>query len=175
MDIRIAGISFDSIVDGPGLRNTLFVQGCSHHCPECHNPETWPTEGGELTTTQEIIKQFLESNNRAVTFSGGEPFEQVEAVTVIAKKLREEGFNLWAYTGYLYDNLLADPKKKELLELLDVVVDGRFVLSLRSLSLDYKGSSNQRVIDVQKSLQNNDIVLYTKKPKTETEKPKLYI
>lgn len=175
MELRIAGITFDSIVDGPGLRNTLFVQGCSHHCPGCHNPETWDAEAGTMTSTQEIIKQFLESSNKSVTFSGGEPFEQAHACTEIAKALKQNNFNLWSYSGYLYEDILNDPMKKDFLVNLDVLVDGRFILSKRSLSLDYKGSSNQRVIDVQESLKQNKVVLYRKEPKTTFEKVQLYI
>lgn len=175
MDIRITSITYDSIVDGPGLRNTLFVQGCSHHCPGCHNPETWSVDAGEFKSTQEIIQQFLESSNKSVTFSGGEPFEQAKACGIIAKELRENDYNLWSYTGYLFDDLLKDPLKKEFLKQLDVVVDGRFILSKRSLALDYKGSSNQRVIDVQKSLKQNRIILYQKPQKTKVEKYQLYI
>lgn len=175
MDIKIAGLNFDSIVDGPGLRNTLFVQGCSHHCPGCHNPETWSTTAGELTTTKEIVEKFLDSNNKSVTFSGGEPFEQAEECYDIATQLKQNNFNLWAYSGYTFDQILEDPSKKKFLETLDVLVDGRFILEQKSLALNYKGSKNQRVILVQESLDQNRIVLYRKPKQMKPKKLKLYI
>ena len=175
MKINVAGISFDSIVDGPGLRNTLFVQGCSHHCPGCHNPETWSHQTNKLMDQQEILDQFLASKND-VTFSGGEPFEQAKGLEPIARILKEKGYNLWSYSGYTFDQLIQDEDQFNLLKHLDVLVDGRFILEQRSLELKFKGSKNQRLIDVQKSLQQNRIVEFNLEEKNRESKPiKLYI
>lgn len=177
MLVNVAGITFDSIVDGPGLRNTLFVQGCSHHCPGCHNPETWTTKTNKLIQTQDILNQLLSSSNKSVTFSGGEPFEQAEALTIIAKELKNQNFNLWSYSGYTFEQIKEDPTKFEFLKQLDVLVDGRFILEQKSLTLKFKGSHNQRLIDVQKSLQHNKIVPYEFEPsiKSQNKEIKLYI
>lgn len=171
MKLNVAGITFDSIVDGPGLRNTLFVQGCSHHCLGCHNAQTWSTNPNQIMDTDEVLIQLLESKNKSVTFSGGEPFEQPEALSIIAKQLRQQNFNLWSYSGYTFEEILKDPLKKEFLTYLDVLVDGRFILDLKSLTLKFRGSHNQRIIDVQQSLRENKIVqlnLDLPKQKTQT-------
>lgn len=175
MIINVADITYDSIVDGPGLRNTLFVQGCSHHCEGCHNAQTWTTKPNQLMTTDEITSKLLSSTNKAVTFSGGEPFEQAEGLTLIAKKLKENEFNLWSYSGYTFEEIKSNPIKLELLKQLDVLVDGKFILQQRSLSLLYRGSHNQRVIDVQESLKQNKIVLFESKSTQQKESIKLYI
>lgn len=167
MKIRYSDLIFDSIVDGPSLRTVLFTQGCSHHCPGCHNMKTWSTEGGELVEVNELIEKILAQRSRALTFSGGEPFEQPAQCTLIAKELKKHQFNLWAYSGYTYEQILSDPSKLELLQHIDVLVDGRFELAKKSLTLQFKGSSNQRIIDVQKSLKHNEIVLYKLLEKTE--------
>ena len=151
MDIQINGIMNDSIVDGPGLRLAVFVQGCPHHCPGCHNPETFDPRGGRRMRTEEII-QMLRDNPLldGLTLSGGEPFEQPDACLVLAQAAKEMGLGVWIYSGYTYEAL----KKKDnaavqgLLALCDVLVDGPFVLAQRSLDLDFKGSANQRLIDL---------------------------
>lgn len=165
MNIRVSDIIYDSIVDGPGLRTTLFVQGCSHHCPGCHNEKTWDPQGGTSKQIAEVISDILSHGNGALTFSGGEPFEQPLACLEIANVLKKNNYNLWAYSGYTYEAILEDPDKLQLLKTLDVLVDGRFILSLKSLSLQFKGSKNQRIIDVQKSLAQNKVVEYNLSPK----------
>ena len=158
--MRIAGLTQDSIVDGPGFRFTVFVQGCTHHCEGCHNPQTHDPMGGKEMTTEEIIRE-MRSNplTDGLTLSGGEPFDQSEDCLTLARAAKESGLNVWSYSGYLFEQLLADEKKSQLLKELDVLVDGPFVLSQRSLALAWRGSRNQRVIDVPKSLAAGEVVL----------------
>lgn len=149
--ISLYGTVPDSIVDGPGLRYAVFVQGCSHHCPGCHNPESQPAEGGTETTLAALLAD-IRANGLVhdVTLSGGEPFEQPEACAALAAALKREGYGIWCYTGYLYDDLAGrtDPAIANLLDHIDVLVDGPFVESRKSLELKWCGSSNQRLIDV---------------------------
>ena len=163
--ITLYGTAPDSIVDGPGLRYAVFVQGCSHHCPGCHNPESQPREGGTVTDIDDLVAD-IKANRliHDVTISGGEPFEQVEAVAELARRLKFEGYGLWAYTGYLYEELLEraknDPELVNLLEMLDVLVDGPFIESQKSLGLLWKGSANQRVIDLKATRDSGNVVLW---------------
>lgn len=157
--MRIAGLVQDSIVDGPGFRFTVFVQGCGHHCPGCHNPQTHDPEGGNEMSTDEVLQE-LRSNplTDGLTLSGGEPFDQAEDCLTLAKAAHEDGLNVWAYTGYLFETLLADPIRRPFLEEVDVLIDGPFRLAERSLALSWRGSRNQRVIDVKKSLSAGEII-----------------
>ncbi len=150
MEIRIAGTVDDSIVDGPGIRYTVFVQGCSHHCPGCHNPHTHDFAGGRVVDTGEIVAQMRGNPLLdGLTLSGGEPFEQPDACAELARQAHALGLNVWCYTGYKYEQLLAgDASRQALLSELDVLVDGPFLLAERSLDLLYRGSRNQRLIDV---------------------------
>jgi anaerobic ribonucleoside-triphosphate reductase activating protein len=153
--MRIAGLVQDSIVDGPGLRFSVFTQGCPHHCEGCHNPETHDPNGGSEMAVEEVIRQMLSNPlTDGVTLTGGEPFFQPAACAEIAEAAKKAGLNVWAYTGYTFEYLfnLSDPNKKKLLILTDVLVDGRFILAERSLSVKWRGSRNQRLIDVKKSL-----------------------
>ena len=154
MIIRMAGVAGDSIVDGPGIRTTFFCQGCPHHCPGCHNPETWDFDAGTPMETRNLA-QIARDNPlcRGVTFSGGEPFAQPEGFAELAEILKAEGYEIASYTGYTFEQLLqGTPEQRRLLGLLDVLVDGPFVLSRRSLDLVYRGSDNQRILDVPESL-----------------------
>lgn len=161
--MRIAGIVQDSIVDGPGIRYVIFTQGCPHHCPGCHNPQTHAFDGGKDADTEEILSQIL-SNPLAsgVTFSGGEPFAQADALVPIAEAVKGHGKNLMIYTGYLFEQLqkMEHSGVQRLLKLSDILVDGPFLLEERDLTLQYRGSSNQRVIDMVKTRQAGEIVLY---------------
>ena len=165
MDIRIFGTAADSIVDGPGLRYAVFVQGCSHRCPGCHNPESQPVCGGTVQSVESLIAQ-IKGNGlvRDVTISGGEPFDQPEACAQLARQLKADGYGVWTYTGYLYDDLLLAAKERsaigELLANTDVLVDGPFVQAKRSLMLKFRGSSNQRLIDLQKTRELGRVVLW---------------
>ncbi|GHU96088.1 anaerobic ribonucleoside-triphosphate reductase activating protein [Clostridia bacterium] len=141
--MRIAGIVDDSIVDGEGLRLAIFFQGCEHRCVGCHNPETHDLDGGYEITFDEI-KARIDGNPLldGVTLSGGEPFLQEGAAIAVAAYARSKGLNVWCYTGYTIEQLT----NRELLEHIDVLVDGPFILEQRSLELDFRGSLNQRLI-----------------------------
>lgn len=151
--IRLFGVANDSIVDGPGLRYSIYTQGCSHGCPGCHNAGSWPFDGGYEADIDELIED-IESNKliNDVTLSGGDPFEQPKSVAELASKLHALHYGLWAYSGYTLEELqeLAKANKniKQILDVIDVLVDGRFIESQKSLELHWRGSSNQRVIDM---------------------------
>ena len=155
MNIRIAGVTNDSIVDGPGFRLAVFTQGCPHHCPGCHNPETHDPAGGRDADTAQIIAA-LEKNPllSGVTLTGGEPMMQPEACLEIARAAHAAGKNVWCYTGFTFEALMKenDPARMALLQEVDVLVDGPFVLAERSLEVRFRGSKNQRLIDVKQSL-----------------------
>lgn len=163
MKIRIAGIVNDSIVDGPGFRLTVFTQGCIHNCPGCHNPKTHDFAGGYEIETDAVILQAEENILLdGVTLSGGEPFCQSKACAEIARGAKRIGLNVWCYTGYTYEELISG--KEEWLELLkevDVLVDGRFEIEKKTLNCKFRGSSNQRLIDVQVSLRNGNVTEYS--------------
>lgn len=154
MRFRLAGLVNDSIVDGPGLRLAVFAQGCPHHCPECHNPQSHDFDGGEWGDTAEILR-IAEDNCLldGITLTGGEPFCQPEACAELARGAHELGLNVWVYTGYLFENLLnGTDAQRELLKNADVLVDGPFLIAQKSMDVRFRGSKNQRLIDVQKSL-----------------------
>ena len=160
--LRISGIVNDSIVDGPGLRYTIFTQGCPHNCPGCHNPQTHDYKGGRKMSIKKIEKEIKDNPLLyGVTFSGGEPFIQAKLLLPIAKYVKEQGLELASYTGFLYEELISGkiPYAKELLSFIDILIDGKFVLSQKSMDLRFKGSRNQRTIDVQKSLKEGKVVL----------------
>lgn len=148
----IYGLVQDSIVDGPGLRFVCFVQGCPHHCPGCHNPDSHdPLGKGTFMTVDEVAEQMLSNPlTDGLTLSGGEPFEQALGCLALAKIAHEHGLNVWCYTGYTLEYLEAngDEVQKALLDEVDVLVDGPFVLAERSLTLDWRGSKNQRIINL---------------------------
>lgn len=150
--LRLAGIAEDSIVDGPGLRLTLFTQGCPHRCPGCHNPETHALEGGSLYAPDAILARYAENPLlTGVTFSGGEPFLQAGALARLAAAIHARGGTVVTYTGYVYEALAAraasDADVARLLEATDLLIDGPYVQALRSLDLPFRGSSNQRLLD----------------------------
>ena len=152
--ISLYGTVPDSIVDGPGLRYAVFVQGCSHHCPGCHNPESQPAEGGTETTLAALLAD-IRANGLVhdVTLSGGEPFAQAEALLPLAHRLRAEGYELAAYSGYTFEQLAAGSSgQRALLAQLHTLVDGPFILQQRDLSLRFRGSANQRILNVESSL-----------------------
>ena len=163
--IRLFGLVTDSIVDGPGFRTSIFTQGCPHHCEGCHNPESHSFEGGTVWTLDDVEKKFTDNPLLdGVTFSGGEPFEQAQACAELARRAHAKGLNVWCYSGYVYEQLCEKAKSDEgvraLLAEADVLVDGRFVLAERSLELEFKGSRNQRVIDIVKTRESGEIVPY---------------
>lgn len=153
--LNLAGIIGDSIVDGPGIRTTVFAQGCPHRCSGCHNPETWPFDGGTPMAAEQVV-EIIQSNPlcRGVTFSGGEPFAQAEGFCELAKLLKPLGYEVASYSGYTFEELLhGTPAQQALLRQLDVLIDGPFVQAERSLEVVFRGSRNQRILDVPASLQ----------------------
>ena len=162
MELTIAGVVKESIVDGPGIRYTVFTQGCPHHCPGCHNPQTWAFEGGQSTTAGALFEDFQKDPIlKGITFSGGEPFCQPEALAYLAKEVHKTGRDVVCYTGYTIEQLLSmeDPHIRELLEQVDLLVDGPFILEKRDLTLLFRGSSNQRLILVKPTLETGKITL----------------
>ena len=164
MQVKLFGLANDSIVDGPGIRFAVFTQGCFHNCEGCHNPGSHDPEGGYYESCEEIIGKIKRNPLLdGVTFSGGEPFLQAKALVEIADAARGMGLNTMAYTGYTFEELLSGANEencwREFLERLDLLVDGRFVLAERSIELDFKGSKNQRILDVSKSLEAGEAVL----------------
>ncbi|MDO4270512.1 MAG: anaerobic ribonucleoside-triphosphate reductase activating protein [Eubacteriales bacterium] len=156
--IRIAGTVGESIVDGPGFRYTLFTQGCPHHCPGCHNPQTHDFAGGQNADLDDLLRDMCRNPLvSGVTFSGGEPFCQPEPLYLLAVELKKKGKHLMAYTGYTFEQLLSqsDPFVQKLLSQLDLLVDGPFIEAERDIDLKFRGSANQRVLDVPKSLAAN--------------------
>ncbi len=162
--LRIAGIVKESIVDGPGIRYVIFAQGCKHHCRGCHNPETHSFEGGTLIEVDTILKEVAcNPLLDGITLSGGEPFEQAEGFVGLAQEIKKRNLHLMVYTGYTYEELLeksrSHPSWGGLLELTDILVDGRFVIEKRDLLLVFKGSSNQRIIDMNKTRLTGQLTL----------------
>ena len=161
--LDLSGIVTDSIVDGPGIRCTVFGQGCPHHCQGCHNPETWAFGVGTPMAEEKVL-EIVASNPlcRGVTFSGGEPFAQAAGFAKLARLLKEKGYEVASYTGYTFEQLLrGNPAQRELLETLDVLIDGPFILSEKSLEVAFRGSRNQRILDVPKSLAAGEAVSVT--------------
>jgi len=169
MNIRLANplIQKDSIVDGEGIRSVIWTQGCLHNCPGCHNPETHSFKEGFLVDIEDIKEQIknLEGHD-GITFSGGDPMEQAEACAIIAEYARGLGLDIWCYTGYTFEELIERmeyfPKIKLFLENIDVLVDGKFSLSEKSFDVAFRGSKNQRIIDVKKSFSSGKTVLIDK-------------
>lgn len=164
--LRIAGVIRESIVDGPGLRYTIFTQGCPHRCRGCHNPQTHDPCGGKAVSIDRIAASVFQNPLLAgVTFSGGEPFLQPEPLYYLSLRLHEKGLNIFCYTGYRYEELLemakADVFIGKLLEQIDVLVDGRFIEKERDLTLKFRGSRNQRLINVPSSLRRKTVVNLT--------------
>lgn len=158
--IRLHGIAEDSIVDGPGLRLAVFVQGCSRNCDGCHNPDSQPYEGGTVWSVDDVLAKVTPIT-QGITLTGGEPFDQPRACWELACKAHRAGLDVWAYSGYTFEEICEDYEAyyNTLLE-VDVLVDGPFVKNLKSHALKWRGSSNQRVIDVQASLSKGEVVLW---------------
>lgn len=158
--ISILDILEDTTVDGPGFRTSVYCAGCPNACPGCHNRQSWDIRNGRYTDIEDILEIVLADPFADVTFSGGDPMFQPEGFTALAKAIRERSSkNIWCYTGYLFECLVNDPRRRALLEQVDVLVDGRFVEALKDETLRFRGSSNQRIIDVAKSLQRGSVVI----------------
>ena len=164
--LRIAGIMRESIVDGPGIRFAVFCQGCPHDCPGCHNPETHDFSGGTEVQIEKILKAIDEDPLlKGVTFSGGEPTCQADGFLSLAKAVKSRGLDITMFSGYTYEQLLGraeeDLSLKELLDLTDLLVDGPYIKAQRDLTLQFRGSRNQRLIDMNKTREAGEIVLWT--------------
>lgn len=150
--IRTVKILYSSCVDGVGFRDVLFVGYCPHRCAGCHNPETWSRESGEERGIDEVYNDLTKSAITNVTFSGGEPFEQAQALTELARRLKNAGKSIWIYSGYLFEDIIGNSARKELLELCEVLVDGPYIEAQKGINMRFRGSENQRILDVQSSL-----------------------
>lgn len=162
--VRLAGIAYESLVNGPGMRRVFFAQGCKHNCKGCFNPETHNFDGGEIMDMDELIKDVLDNPLlKGVTFSGGDPIEQAHSFSYMANIFKSSNLNIWCYTGYKFEDLIKkmelDKSIKDLLNNIDVLVDGKFEINNKKEGLKFKGSSNQRIIDVKKSLESGEIVI----------------
>ena len=164
--LRLAGVIRESIVDGPGIRMTIFGQGCPHHCEGCHNPETHDPNGGYISHPENILKAIDQNPLlQGVTFSGGEPFVQAEAFAELGAEIKKRGLHIVTYSGYTFERILEGAERglpgwKELLAVTDILIDGKFILEEKSLSLLFRGSRNQRLINVPKSLEAKEVVLW---------------
>ena len=159
--LSIIDIIEDTTVDGPGFRTAIYAAGCPNACPGCHNPESWDIKKGKQISTEEILTKVLADDFANVTFSGGDPMFQPEGFTKLAQAIKEKSRkNIWCYTGYTFERLLHDRRQAELLQYIDVLVDGPYVESLRDRDALFRGSRNQRLIDVQASLREGEVVLY---------------
>ena len=159
MTIRILNILHDTTVDGPGFRTSIYCAGCRHHCPGCHNPESWDFSAGYEVETDQLMQEIKADPFADVTFTGGDPFFQAEGFAELARRIKTETTKtIWCYTGFLYEHLLEQPRYRTLLEQLDVLVDGPFIMAQRNEDLLFRGSANQRLIDVQASLKAGTVV-----------------
>lgn len=157
--ISLLRIVHDTMVDGPGFRTSIYCAGCPNACPGCHNPQSWDIRRGEPTSVEDIMREIESDPFANVTFTGGDPMYQAEGFIELAKAIRERtDKDIWCFTGFTYESLLRHEKQRELLGMIDVLVDGPFVKSLRDEELIFRGSSNQRLIDVRRSLREGEVV-----------------
>ena len=162
-DIRLSGIAYESLVNGPGIRRVFFSQGCKHNCKGCFNPDTHYFNGGENRNMDELIESVLDNPMiKGVTFSGGDPLEQAEKFAYMAKAFKNNNLNIWCYTGYTYEYIREHKDENngwnELLNNIDVLVDGKFEEENMQEGLKFRGSTNQRIIDIKESLNHGKIV-----------------
>ena len=157
--LSIINIIEDTTVDGPGFRTAIYAAGCPNQCPGCHNPESWDINTGKEVSTDDILEKVLADDFANVTFSGGDPMFQPEGFAELAQAIKEKSRkNIWCYTGYSFENILKNPRQAKLLQYIDVLVDGKYQQTLRNESLLFRGSSNQRLIDVKESLRQKKAV-----------------
>lgn len=161
--ISVIKIVEDTTVDGPGFRTTVYAAGCPNACPGCHNPQSWDIRAGHMMSTEDIMEVIRADEFADVTFSGGDPMFQPEGFADLAKAIKNEtGKNIWCYTGYKFENLRRNNRQAELLQWIDVLVDGPYIEAQRDRDALFRGSRNQRLIDVQASLRNEEVVLYAR-------------
>ncbi|MBP5344809.1 MAG: anaerobic ribonucleoside-triphosphate reductase activating protein [Bacteroidales bacterium] len=160
MNIQLMRIVVDTTVDGPGWRTSVYCAGCRHACPGCHNPETWSFQAGESVSVDEIFERLAATEGN-ITFSGGDPMYQAEAFTALSKRIVNELHRtIWCYTGFTFEEVQADPVMRQMLPYLEVLVDGPFLQEQRNLDLMFRGSKNQRLVDVPASLRAGHVVEY---------------
>lgn len=148
--LSILNVIHDTTVDGPGFRTAIYAAGCTHRCPGCHNPQSWNIENGTPHTIEQLLEIIKEDEFANVTFTGGDPLFQVEGFTELAQRIKAEtNKNIWCYTGFLYEDILKSNRLSQILPFIDVLVDGKYIEALRSEELRFRGSSNQRIINVQ--------------------------
>ncbi len=163
-NIQLMNIVVDTTVDGPGWRTSIYCAGCHHACPGCHNPETWDFKAGNAVSIDEIIEELKQTEGN-ITFSGGDPMYQAVSFTELARRIRTELHRtIWCYTGFKYEEVVEHPVMSQMLPYLEVLVDGPFIESRRSLDLLFRGSDNQRLIDVQQSLSSGKVIEYAYNP-----------
>ncbi|MDR2730959.1 MAG: anaerobic ribonucleoside-triphosphate reductase activating protein [Treponema sp.] len=162
--MRLSGIIPESVVDGPGLRIVIFTQGCPHQCPHCQNPETWDRDAGKEFSVRQVIRSLKQhkKNKRGITFSGGEPFLQPAELVQAANAARQMGLDIVTYTGFTYEELIADTNDdiKSLLSATDILIDGKYIHALRNIGLQFRGSSNQRLIDIAITKKTGQLTLW---------------
>ena len=151
------------MVDGPGFRTSIYCAGCQHQCPGCHNPQSWDISGGHPMSTEEIMRIIEADPYANVTFTGGDPMYQPEGFAELARAIKTRTTkDIWCYTGFTFEQLLGNPRQRALLELIDVLVDGPFIKSERDETLHFRGSRNQRIIDVQASLAQQTVMVLSR-------------
>ena len=149
-------------VDGPGFRTAIYLAGCVHQCPECHNPQSWNPHSGNEMTLEELMK-IVEEEDFDVTLSGGDPLYNPESTAILVNALKKQKRNVWVYTGFSWEEILADPKLINSIKEADVVVEGRFINNLKDPDLPFRGSSNQRILDISQSLKSSEPIWYESK------------
>ena len=158
--LRVLHIVEGTSVDGPGLRTSIYLAGCNHHCPGCHNPQSWDFKGGEERTIDELM-EVIAYNEAPVTLSGGDPLQQPEGTRVLIHRIKQElGYNVWCYTGYTWEEIVADRALLDVVRELDVLVEGPFIEAERDTTLHFRGSRNQRLIDIPRTLATGTITLW---------------
>ncbi len=158
--LRVLHIVEGTSVDGPGLRTSIYLAGCNHRCPGCHNPASWDPRGGEERTLDELM-EVIAYNEAPVTLSGGDPLQQPEGTRKLIHRIKQElGYNVWCYTGYTWEEIVADRALLEVVRELDVLVEGPFIEAERDISLRFRGSRNQRLIDIPRTLATGTITLW---------------
>ncbi len=158
--LRVIDIVDGTIVDGPGLRTSIYFAGCAHFCPGCHNPQSWPFDAGQDMTIDELVKH-VEDNEMNVTLSGGDPLYQMPKMLELCQRLKVLGMNIWLYTGFIYEQVCTDSKLAPILDCIDVLVDGPFIEAQRDIGLRFRGSPNQRLIDIPATKATGTIALWT--------------
>lgn len=157
--LRVINIIDGTTVDGPGFRTSIYFAGCTHHCSGCHNPSTWDPKSGYDMTTEQLLSKIKE-NDFDVTFSGGDPMFQVEQLTTLAEEIKRIGKTIWLYTGYTFEQIISSDNLSRILPYVDVIIDGPFIECQRDTSLLFRGSSNQRLIDVRHWLETGTLKLW---------------